>query len=272
MTSSTFLLHPPFALPSAPAERSVHDAATGRAHADVAEGTHGWAPVPFVPPEARLDRVGEPLQVIDALAPGLHPTPVSSVTIGEEVGAAGRTGAIAPDDGELPSISDYLIEGAWPEAGADAPRWPIAEVGSEVARLSDGLPTARGAAAPSARDAEAATSDAEALAPWSDDDAWLDIMPAASPAVTRELEAQVAWARAFAEPPAPMTPVPTVPATTIAPPAPGVTGDADIAARALEEVARRLRAGELALPAWSPTGGDAAALAATLTALLGERR
>jgi hypothetical protein len=166
-------------------------------------------------------------------------------------------------DDTLPSISDFLVAGAFPEASANAPQWPIADVGAEVTRLSEGVPVAP-------RDGREADLDgaegtpvqgtSETHAAWSDDEAWLDIMPAASPAVERELEAQTAWARAFGEPPAPL---PSTPATG---------GNVFTAARALEEVARRLRAGELSLPAWSPDGGEAAALAATLTALLGARR
>lgn len=294
MTSSTFLLHPPFALPSAPADRGGHDASAGRDHADDAAMTPGWSPVPFVPRDVRLagapastsepggttapahapvaahpHAADEAVLAGDALAPGLHPTPVGSAAIDGAIGATASRDAGVQGQGELPSISDFLLAGALPEAGEDAPRWPIAEVGGEVARLSEALPTARGAAAPPARDELATAAGAEAHAPWSDDDAWLDIMPAASPAVTRELEAQTAWARAFAEPPAPLTPAPVGP---VAPPASGVSGDAGVAAHALEEVARRLRAGELVLPAWSATGGEAAALAATLTALLGARR
>ena len=166
-------------------------------------------------------------------------------------------------DDTLPSISDFLVAGAFPESSADAPQWPIADVGAEVTRLSEGMPVAPRDERDSSVDGIESTpvqGSNETHAAWSDDEAWLDIMPAASPAVERELEAQTAWARAFGEPPAPL---PSTPATG---------GNVFTAARALEEVARRLRAGELALPAWSPDGGEAAALAATLTALLGTRR
>jgi len=208
------------------------------------------------------------------LAPGLHPTPLAQPVVPspEEMTSSHPVEGeaaypVAEHEDALPSISDYLMDGAVVETDATATRWPIADVGEEVGRLTAGLPIG-GAAEP--RDEQAADESAaisrpdagsEDVAPWSDDEAWLDIMPAASPSVTRELEAQTAWARAFAEPPAP---VPTTPATP--------TGNVFTAARALEDVARRLRAGELSLPSWSAEGGDAAALAATLTALLGARR
>lgn len=166
-------------------------------------------------------------------------------------------------DDTLPSISDFLLAGAFPEPSPDAPQWPIADVGAELSRLTEEMPLAPREERDASEDGVEATpvqGTGETHAAWSEDEAWLDIMPAASPAVERELEAQTAWARAFGEPPAPL------------PSAPATGGNVFTAARALEEVARRLRAGELALPAWSPDGGEAAALAATLTALLGARR
>lgn len=207
------------------------------------------------------------------LAPGLHPTPLApravqpleALPISSSMEGESSYPAAAPED-ELPSISDYLMDGTVVETDATALRWPIADVGEAVSRLTAALPLGGASESRDDRthDEVAATTRpegaTEAVAPWSDDEAWLDIMPAALPSVTRELEAQTAWARAFAEPPAP---VPAAAATS---------GDVLTAARALEDVARRLRAGDLLLPIWSLEGGEPAALAATLTALLGARR
>jgi hypothetical protein len=95
--------------------------------------------------------------------------------------------------------------------------------------------------------------------PWHDDDAWMDIMPALPNSGARDMAAETEWARAFGEPPAPLTP----------PPLP--TGDQQAAAASLESIARRLRSGELQVPGFVADRGDAAALAAALASLLGAR-
>jgi hypothetical protein len=168
-----------------------------------------------------------------------------------------------------PSAASDVAPALPVDPGFLAAPWPLADASAEVARLANGLPiraalgrerdAARGPGDPTLP-RETGGGSLDELSPWSDDDAWFDIMPAVSPIVSRDLEERTAWARAFAEPPAPL------------PASPAPAGDAVAAARALDAVARRVRAGELVLPAWPAHGGDAAALAATLTALLGEPR
>jgi hypothetical protein len=291
MTSSIHSLYPPFAAPTAHHAESGAFATVPALEPTVLADRRSWLPQPFVPPVVRdvtsvaelpaepvipedtvwaeavsVDVVAEPVVELETFVDDAEPVvaiaheePVAA----HEAYAAPLPSEEAPADDTLPSISDFLVAGAFPESSADAPQWPIADVGAEVTRLSEGMPVApRDEHDATARDTHETPvqGTSETHAAWSDDEAWLDIMPAASPAVERELEAQTAWARAFGEPPAPL---PSTPATG---------GNVFTAARALEEVARRLRAGELALPAWSPDGGEAAALAATLTALLGARR
>jgi len=142
---------------------------------------------------------------------------------------------------------------------ADAEPWAIAEATEAVAELADGLAGRVSAPEADAIVSEVPPLDATPLEPWSDDERWMDIMPALPTPGGPDLAGETAWARAFAEPPAPMTP-PTLPA-----------GDTDAAAASLEAIARRLRAGDLELPGFRGDRGDAAALAATLAAILGAR-
>jgi hypothetical protein len=145
------------------------------------------------------------------------------------------------------------------DAMADVEPWAIAEATEAVAELADGLAGHVSAAETDAVVSEVLPLDATPLEPWSDDERWMDIMPALQTPGGPDLAGETAWARAFAEPPAPMTP-PTLPA-----------GDTDAAAASLEAIARRLRAGDLELPGFRGDRGDAAALAATLAAILGAR-
>jgi hypothetical protein len=68
-------------------------------------------------------------------------------------------------------------------------------------------------------------------------------------------------ARAAETPPAARAPAPS-----------GEDSEAAAAAEIIESIALRIRTGELSLPGYRPSMGDAAALAATLTALLGRGR
>jgi hypothetical protein len=199
---------------------------------------------PTVEPATSEPLAGEPL----AGAPLAGASPAGESPAGES--PAGDPSA------ELPSISEFLLAGAQLIEGEE--RWPIADVGAEVSRLTEGVRVPPAPAAPTASD-DVEPASAAPHAPWTDEEQWMDIMPALPSASGRDLEAETAWARAFAEPPAPLVPEPPA-------------GDAALAARALETIAARLRAGELALPAYATGAGEAAALAATLTALLGARR
>jgi len=130
--------------------------------------------------------------------------------------------------------------------------WAIADASDAVAELADGLAGRVGATEAGAIDPESAS-----IEPWSDDERWMDIMPALQTPGGPDLAGETAWARAFGEPPAPLPPV-ALPA-----------GDTEAAAASLEAIARRLRAGELEIPGFRGDRGDAAALAAALAALLG---
>ncbi len=143
-------------------------------------------------------------------------------------------------------------EGTAPEETASDDAWAIADAGEHIAHLAEEISAA-------GSESHAASSTAETHQPWQDDEAWMDIMPALPNTGANNAAAEVAWARAFAEPPAPLVP-----------PAPPV-GDAQAAAASLEAVARRLRAGDLSVPGFHADRGDAAALAAALASILGAR-
>jgi hypothetical protein len=230
MSSPSMSLHPPYALPGIP----LPDASRA-----------GSFPVPastpFVPPAVRV--VSATSRIDEPEAAELAPGPV--------LGTPQWSTAVAPAEEALPSIDDFVVDD---QPAADEEAWAIADAGEEVAQLAEGLGAASAASAPGT------VAPQPALDPWAEDERWMDIMPTLNSPGSPDLAAETAWARAFAEPPAPL-PQPVVPA-----------GDAAAAAAALEVVARRLRAGELAVPGFRADSGDAAALAAVLASLLGARR
>jgi hypothetical protein len=157
---------------------------------------------------------------------------------------------------EQPSEAAAAAESA-PEPAATDDAWAIADVSEHIARLAEELAAA--SKEPVSAPTPMPPMPAVSHTPWHDDDAWMDIMPALPNSGARDMAAETEWARAFGEPPAPMTP----------PPLP--TGDQQAAAAALESIARRLRSGELQVPGFVADRGDAAALAAALASLLGAR-
>jgi hypothetical protein len=166
---------------------------------------------------------------------------------------------------ELPSIDEFIAdttdESTQPEGvdvveASDEPAgddWALGDAGASISSLAQDLT--------SMTPPSTAASGAAAHAPWQDDEAWMDIMPTIPQAPAPDALIDTSWARAFAEPPAPL-------ATPTQTPPPLPAGDAQAAALSLEAVARRLRAGELSVPGFSAGASDAAALAAALASLL----
>lgn len=126
--------------------------------------------------------------------------------------------------------------------------WPMDEAGAAMRALAGDMPSPpQRAITPLYVPPVASTPP---LPMWGDDDL-MDIMPVRAPAAAEiHDEHWAASARREAE----------------------RAGNPEAAARALEDLARRVRAGELELPGYAPEMGDAAALAAALAALLGVRR
>jgi hypothetical protein len=125
--------------------------------------------------------------------------------------------------------------------------WPLDEAGAAMRALAGEMPNPpQRAITPLYVPPVASTPP---LPMWGDDDL-MDIMPVRPPAAEAQEEHWAASARREAE----------------------RAGSPEAAARALEDLARRVRAGELELPGYAPEMGDAAALAAALAALLGVRR
>lgn len=152
--------------------------------------------------------------------------------------------AVAQSDGRIASgVTDPIRqEHAAPEHSGRAEDWPFSEAGAEMSELSGELP---------ARDPFAdpflAGAAPPALPMWSDDD-MMDIMPVR--ALRQDPQSDEDGQGASGE----------------------VSGEnREAAARALEGLATRVRDGELALPGYASTMGDAAALASALAALLGAR-
>ncbi len=230
MSSPSMSFHPPYALPGTP----LPDASRAGAFPVPAR-------TPFVPPAVRV--VAATAIIDEPEAADLAPGPV--------IGTPQRSAAIAPPTEELPSIDEFTMNEA-PAVEEDA--WAITDASEQMAQLADGL-----GGATTSSGAGSATPQPP-LDPWAEDERWMDIMPALNSPGSRDLAAETAWARAFAEPPAPL-PQPVL-----------SQGDAAAAAAALEVVARRLRAGELTVPGFRADSGDAAALAAVLASLLGARR
>ena len=183
-------------------------------------------------------------------------------------GASARTPFVPPTYAPLPAVgSEPDIESGeslpWIEAYAEdeaeaspghdsttpTDTWAIDDATVSISHLAQDLTAASGITPPAPAP--------ELHSPWKDDEAWMDIMPALPNSGSADPAMDTSWARAFAEPPAPMLP----------PPLPA--GDAQAAAASLEAVARRLRSGELRVPGFHAEAGDAAALAATLASLLG---
>ena len=283
MSSSTLPLHPPYAVPI-----TVGALATVPLTPD-AFAASAIQLLPYVPPDARLAAATARVDVPDVaplVAGGRVDTPLFVPTLAEEPeqalpsideflleapadGGAATMAALfaAPAEPTIDHQLDEAIEAAADSAlrstdemvAAEADEsWALVEASEALSELADGL-TSRGGTSREALSPEVREVPPEPLEPWTDEERWMDIMPALQTPGGPALAGETAWARAFAEPPAPMTP-PALPA-----------GDTEAAAASLEAIARRLRAGELEVPGFRGDRGDAAALAAALAALLGAR-
>ncbi len=156
---------------------------------------------------------------------------------------------------ETPTTAESIAEAFAADETAISPEppappadiWPLDEAGAAMRALAGDMPSPpRRAITPLYVPPVASTPP---LPMWGDDDL-MDIMPVRAPASDGQDEHWAASARREAE----------------------RAGSPEAAARALEDLARRVRAGELELPGYAPEMGDAAALAAALAALLGVRR
>jgi hypothetical protein len=147
---------------------------------------------------------------------------------------------------DVPSViaESHAAESVSPPADA----WPMDEAGAAMKALAGEMPSPpQRAITPLYVPPVASTPP---LPVWGDDDL-MDIMPVRAPAAADVSEEHwAASARREAE----------------------RAGNPEAAARALEDLARRVRAGQLELPGYAAEMGDAAALAAALAALLGVRR
>jgi hypothetical protein len=272
MSSTSMSVHPPYATPFPALPRDAADASRETFAAPMR------LRVPYVPPDARVAAATAVLDAPEAaaLVPGARldtPLHVPAVVAEPETlpsidqflleptaddGAATMAALFAATEpeGELEAeaIDHHDVSAsAGPTTSEGDEPWAIAEASEELAELADGL-IGRTSTVETASDAEASS-----MEPWTDDERWMDIMPALQTPGGPDLAGETAWARAFSEPPAPLTPAP-LPA-----------GDTEAAAASLEAIARRLRAGELDVPGYRGERGDAAALAAALAALLGAR-
>jgi hypothetical protein len=283
--TDTLLLHPPYSLPVTSSATVVRPLVRGGPYVPpAAGGTRTHAPV--------LSATPAPGAFAGLAVSGGFETPFASDASGSpdasaacdsspslEAAASEPWGTTASEhEPVLPSIEEFLLaadpevveaeaarvaeaaalsgasadsDGAHAAPEASSAGWPIEEAAEALAALARELP--------STNDAVALPSPSQPLPLWTEDEQWMDIMPALPTAASRDVEGETAWARAFAEPPAPLEPA--LPA-----------GDAEAAAASLEAIARRLRAGDLAVPGYRAERGEAAALAAALASLLDARR
>ncbi len=243
-TPSRSPLLPPYAVPLA-----------GEAESARAVGVS--ARKPFVPP------THAPRNAVSSATVGEFGKEIASVyeTDVTEASAAPPGESDAPqsdaENGEsLPWIEAFAeddMNGGEPAAQTPTDTWAIEDATVSISHLAQDLTAASGITPP--------LPQVDVHAPWAEDEAWMDIMPALPNSGSTDSAMDTSWARAFAEPPAPMVPPPLPSALP--------SGDAQAAAASLEAVARRLRAGELRVPGFHAEAGDAAALAATLASLLG---
>ncbi len=239
-----------------------HVGSTSHANAD--RPAASVARQPFVPPSFTETQPFNRTELHEALDTDLHRAPDTDLHRAPDADLNE-----APDT-DLPWIEEFAEQIPQAVASDDtADTWAIDEAGPSIAHIANDLASASASgkeplagvpsasAAPTGANAAAQGNEqANAHTPWQDDEAWMDIMPTLPNSGSHDPAMDTSWARAFAEPMAPMTP-PPIPA-----------GDTQAAAAALEAVARRLRSGEISVPGFKAESGDAAALAATLSALL----
>ncbi|MBL0939733.1 MAG: hypothetical protein IBJ03_12620 [Gemmatimonadaceae bacterium] len=182
--------------------------------------------------------------------------PSAEDAIGESILSADAADAPIAEE----SIEEELVETVVAENVQATDDWPLEDAAADFEDLSHRIDAEHGPEAASLFDAPPAGS--HGLAPWTDDD-FMDIMPVRrsnrTPLSSPSLDS-ITWAdRARA-----------AQAARDAEPVSGV-GRATEAADALELLARRVRAGELAVPEFDSRMGEPAALVAALAAVLGVR-
>lgn len=181
-----------------------------------------------------------------------------------DAGTSDVAGALADtaSTSELPvaaavTASQSVAEPVADQAAIEAELWPLDDAGSRMRELATELQSHTAPDAPSAEQSAIDQHNARvsgetpvtALAAWSDDD-FVDVMPV----------------HVTSLPPHSATPdAPTVRAV----PSPESGVAQETAALALEALARRVRRGEVDVPAFNTELGDAAALAMALAVLLG---
>jgi len=254
------------------AEREAPRELIGDGSAAIATPTEGIAALEAFDEEFTAEVSEDALPWIEAFAvdpqasPSPDPQPVAETSDGEPASVSLHV-HVESDSTEVSDLSDSTEAPDWSDASESSESsastdahpladsddsWAMSEASADIAQLAEELSAVSADAS-----ASAPASAVEPHLPWQEDDAWMDIMPALPHSGGRDVAAETEWARAFGEPPTPMNP----------PPLP--TGDAQAAAASLESIARRLRAGDLKVPGFHATRGDAAALAAALAALLG---
>lgn len=230
-------------------------------------GPHGVM-VPFVPRPWRSEVRGSALmrEQASSAAASAEGAQASLPWIDAYLAAdAETTGAPAADRGAVAAVA---ADRSGPSATDDTTvgegeTWPLDEAGEQVSALAHDLDHVDAAEAePAAEPHPLDPGRGRPVQMWNEDE-WMDIMPAK--AMSMPSDEPTAWAvmaRQQAE---------REVADQVADDAAAIR-QAEAAAKALEQLAQRVRTGDLPLPSFQPDLGDAAALAATLAALLGVRR
>lgn len=190
--------------------------------------------------------------------------------------------AEAPESIDIPKAVDTPVAVDAPDATTEL--WPLADAAAAFHDLSARLDQRLATAHEEAPMASAASAE-PALAPWADDD-FMDVMPVSVSAMAPEIRAAaapsgVAVSTGFATDAATDTDgqsehVDVADAALIAHEPIDVYGGATVSVSAnvavvLEQLARRMRAGELTVPSYDAGLGEQAALVAALAAVLGVR-
>jgi hypothetical protein len=206
-----------------------------------AEGAQ--ASLPWIDAYLAADAETADAETADAETTG---APVADRDAVESV-AADRSG---PSDSDEPAVDE-------------GETWPLDEAGEQVSALAHDLDHVDAAdPEPAAEPHPLDPGRGRPVQMWSEDE-WMDIMPAKATSMpSDEPTAWAVMARQQAE---------REVADQVADAAAAIR-QAEAAAKALEQLAQRVRTVDLPLPSFHPDLGDAAALAATLAALLGVRR
>lgn len=194
-----------------------------------------------------------PATPMTAIAEDVTHDAVVAVADLPEIAAEGEAETEADEPVDATSTDQLAVEASEEETleivdVVEADEWPLEEAAIEVddiaRRITSALPDVESA------NREVEPHEPQVLPEWSDDDA-VEIMPVRQPL---------------------FTPRHSLPVDDVGSQMSDRQESAEAAAHALELLAQRVRAGELALAGYEPRMGDAAALAAALTALLGADR